>query len=326
MQKNSSGEFGYVINVQRFTVHDGPGIRTELFLKGCPLRCKWCSNPESYEIFPQVGVFEKKCIGISKCGYCISVCPVKDSKAIIIENDIVISIDRTLCTNCLRCESDCPSGALKLWGEKLSVEKAMKHIRADRSFYEKSGGGVTLSGGEALLQWRFCLNILKMCRSEGINTCVESALHIDPKILDEVVPYTDIFITDIKHMDNEIHRQQTGVGNKLILSNITKLMEMEIPVIIRIPVIPGFNDSIESMDEISNFILTSLQNKVETIQVIRYRPLGEEKNKALGLKYKMEGINPDRSEFEERIKGYVARMVEKGLPAIAGTTKKNVKK
>lgn len=185
----------YVTNVQRFTIHDGPGIRTELFLKGCPLRCEWCSNPETYERFPQVGVFTTKCIG---CGYCLKVCAERGKNALIIGGNHIVGINRQLCDNCLKCEEECMSGALTIWGKKMTVDDAMDVIRRDREFYERSGGGVTLSGGEALLQWQFCRDLLKRCKEEDIHTCVESALHVNPKAIDEVAPYIDLFITDIR--------------------------------------------------------------------------------------------------------------------------------
>lgn len=309
-----------VANIQRFTIHDGPGIRTELFLKGCPLRCEWCSNPETYERYPQVGVFSEKCIG---CGYCLKACEEHGKNAIKIGVERVIGINRELCDNCLLCEEECVSGALTVWGKKMTVEEAMDVIRRDRDFYEKSGGGVTLSGGEALLQWEFCRDLLKCCKEEGINTCLESALHVNPKFIDEVAPYVDLFITDIKQMDGEIHKKFTGVGNELILRNIKKIIEIEIPLIIRMPIIPGFNDNIEYIDQTSEYILNVLHNKPQLIQLLKYRPLGEEKCKTLDLPKLMKGIKiEDREGFEIMIRSYVKRMNEKGIPAIAGTKEK----
>lgn len=317
--EESSENYAYVANVQRFTIHDGPGIRTELFLKGCPLRCEWCSNPETYERFPQVGVFTKKCIG---CGYCLKACAEHGRNAIKIGDNRVVGIDRNACDNCLLCEQECMSGALTIWGKKMTVEDAIDVIRRDREFYDRSGGGVTLSGGEPLLQWRFCRDLLKRCKAEGINTCLESALHVNPKILDEVAPYVDLFITDIKQMDSGIHKKFTGVGNELILSNIKKLVDMEMPLIIRMPIIPGFNDNTEHVDNASDFILNILNNKPKLIQMIRYRPLGEEKAKTIGLPELMMGLKVDREESENLIRGFVKRMNDKGIPTIAGTTAK----
>ena len=316
--------FAYVTNVQRFTVHDGPGIRTELFLKGCPLRCEWCSNPETYERFPQVGVFTTKCIG---CGYCLKACAEHGKNALIIGGNHIVGIDRQLCDNCLKCEEECLSGALTIWGKRMTVDNAMDVIRKDREFYDRSGGGVTLSGGEALLQWRFCAKLLERCKEEGIHTCVESALHVSPKVIDEVAPYVDLFITDIKQMDSAIHKKFTGVGNELILSNIKKLVEMDMPMIIRTPIIPGFNDDEAYIDAVSNFILKELKNKPQLIQMLKYRPLGEEKAGALSIPLQMKAMKiEDREGFELRIRGYVKRMNERGIPAIPGTKKEKEKK
>lgn len=313
----------YVTNVQRFTIHDGPGIRTELFLKGCPLRCEWCSNPETYERFPQVGVFSTKCIG---CGYCLKACAEHGKNALIIGGNHIVGINRQLCDNCLKCEEECMSGALTIWGKKMTVDDAVDVIRRDREFYERSGGGVTLSGGEALLQWQFCRDVLKRCKEEGIHTCVESAMHVNPKAIDEVAPYVDLFITDIKQMDSATHKKFTGVGNELILSNIKKLVEMDMPLIIRMPIIPGFNDNEAYIDATSDFILNELHNKPEMIQMLKYRPLGEEKAGTLGLPLQMKGMKvEDREGFELQIRGYVKRMNDKGIPAIPGTKKKKEK-
>ena len=313
----------YVTNVQRFTIHDGPGIRTELFLKGCPLRCEWCSNPETYERFPQVGVFSTKCIG---CGYCLKACAEHGKNALIIGGNHIVGINRQLCDNCLKCEEECMSGALTIWGKKMTVDDAVDVIRRDREFYERSGGGVTLSGGEALLQWQFCRDVLKRCKEEGIHTCVESAMHVNPKAIDEVAPYVDLFITDIKQMDSATHKKFTGVGNELILSNIKKLVEMDMPLIIRMPIIHGFNDNEAYIDATSDFILNELHNKPEMIQMLKYRPLGEEKAGTLGLPLQMKGMKvEDREGFELQIRGYVKRMNDKGIPAIPGTKKKKEK-
>ena len=313
----------YVTNVQRFTIHDGPGIRTELFLKGCPLRCEWCSNPETYERLPQVGVFTTKCIG---CGYCLKVCAERGKNALIIGGNHIVGINRQLCDNCLKCEEECMSGALTIWGKKMTVDDAMDVIRRDREFYERSGGGVTLSGGEALLQWQFCRDLLKRCKEEDIHTCVESALHVNPKAIDEVAPYIDLFITDIKQMDSTTHKKFTGVGNELILSNIKKLVEMDMPLIIRMPIIPGFNDNETYIDATANFILNELHNKPVQIQMLKYRPLGEEKAGTLGLPLQMKGMTVEDGEgFELQIRSYVKQMNDRGIPAIPGTKKKKEK-
>ena len=312
----------YVANIQRFTIHDGPGIRTELFLKGCSLRCEWCSNPECYEIFPQVGVFSKKCIG---CGYCLKACAEHGKNALKTDGGRIAGIDRELCDSCLLCEQECTSGALTVWGKRMTVEDAMDVIRRDRDFYDRSGGGVTLSGGEALLHSRFCRDLFMQCRSEGISTCLESALHVAPEAIDEVAPYVDLFITDIKQMNSEIHKKFTGAGNELILKNIKKITDMEMPLVIRMPVIPGFNDNTDYVDQTSDFILNVLDNRPKLIQMLKYRPLGEEKAKTLDLPLQMKGMKiEDRDGFEMLIRSFVKRMNDKGIRAIAGTKEKKI--
>ncbi len=322
MRDDLTGDRGLVINVQRFTIHDGPGIRTEFFLKGCPLRCRWCSNPESYERYAQVGVYPNQCIGVSKCGLCLQSCPESGKGIFTVEDDRVVGIDRTLCSNCLKCQDACPSRALKLWGESMTVEQCMKIVRGDRKFYEKSGGGVTISGGEPLLQWEFCRELARACRSEGYHICIETALHIDPRVLDEIFPFVDMMITDLKHTDSSVHREQTGVRNEIILQNLKKLAASGVPYILRIPVIPGFNDSQEVIDSMGDFILEEMGNTPVQVQLLRFRHMGEEKRESLGLENLMEGVDPDRAEFEERIRGYVERLAARGIPAVAGSTKK----
>ncbi len=316
--------YGTVANIQRFTVHDGPGIRTELFMKGCSLRCEWCSNPETYKSIQEIGVDSKKCMC---CGYCLKVCEAHGKNAIIICESGVVGIDRDKCDNCLLCEEECYSGCLFLYGKKMTPEEALDVVKRDRDFYEESGGGLTLSGGECLLQWKFCRELLRLCKEEGIGTCVETALYVTPESIEQVAPYTDLFITDIKQMDTDIHKKYTGVNNELILSNIKKIVDMDKPLIIRIPIIPGFNDNEEFIDKTSDFILNELDNKPMQIQFLKYRPLGEEKAKMLGMPMQMKAIKiEDRESFELQIRGYVKRMNEKGLPAVAGSRETIAKK
>lgn len=315
----SIGSKGIVFNIQQFTVHDGPGIRTEIFLKGCHLRCKWCSNPESFELRRQVGAYGNSCIGISKCGKCLSEC---SKEALIVENDKVVSIDRSKCNDCMQCSKVCPCSALKEWGKEMDVEEVMKIIRQDQSFYDKSGGGVTISGGESLFQWQFTKEILKQCKKEGIHTCVESALHVKSEVLEKILPYTDMLITDIKHMNSYVHKQYTQTGNELILKNIQFVVEQGIPVIIRIPIIPNVNNSKEHIELVRDFILNQLNNQVKQVQFLRFRQLGEEKYQSLGIPYLMSEVNPQREQFESDIKELVKIMSDAQIPAYAGTTHK----
>ncbi len=309
---------GMVFNVQRFTVHDGPGIRTEFFLKGCTLRCAWCGNPESYVKRKQVAVYKKQCIGISKCGDCLKACP-KGEKTFFVEGDYVTGIDRKVCDDCTLCYEECPSNALKVWGQEMTVDEAMEIIVRDKAYYEKNSGGVTISGGESLMQPDFVREVFKRCKEENIHTCVESALHVESKILDDIMPYTDMVITDIKHMDSAIHKKFIGFGNEKVLENIKKLVQFGKPVVLRIPVIPGFNDSIDDIKAIGEFIINELDNKVCQLQMLRFRPLGQEKYEGLGMPYKME-VSKERETFESEIQSYVKMLKEMGVVAFAGAS------
>lgn len=315
---------GIVFNIQRFTVHDGPGVRTEIFLKGCPLRCRWCSNPESFEKHPQVGVYHTKCVGIENCGNCIKACPKQNGTQgpLVFENGVISSINRNLCDNCFACQQVCPSGALKAWGTQMTLEEIMKVIRADKNYYNATGGGVTISGGESLYQWQFTSEILKACKAEGIHTCVESALSTTPEVLAKILPNTDLLITDIKQMNSEIHERYTGMPNTHILSNIKFAVQSGVPVVLRLPIIPDVNDSLQHIRQVSEFIINELENRIVQVQFLRFRRLGEEKYASMGLPYNMGDVDPDRTEFEVHIKSLVKEMFDMGIPAYAGTTHK----
>lgn len=214
---------GTVFNIQHFTIHDGPGIRTELFLKGCPLRCRWCSNPEGLIGQIQPGVYRKKCLGEGPCDLCRKACPVAEGSPLQFSRGKLQSIDRTVCTGCMACADSCPSEAIRAWGQEITVEEAMGEIRRDKGYYDRSGGGVTLSGGEPLLQPDFVQALFRACRAEGIHTCLESCLHVPWASLEAVLPWTDLVIADIKLMDSDVHRKYTGAGNEQVLENLRRL-------------------------------------------------------------------------------------------------------
>lgn len=319
---------GVVFDIQHFTVHDGPGIRTEIFLKGCALSCKWCSNPESIKSVQEIGVYASRCIGIDKCGYCLEACPVCDQGVFYRHENKIAGIDRNICTNCMKCVDACPSEAIIVWGNRMYVSDVMKEIMADIDFYNKSGGGVTISGGDPMIQWRFTLEILKECRKQNIHTCLETELHCQTSLLWKLYPYTDLVITDIKHMNSKRHQEYTGVDNRLILDNIIKTAEMKKPLIIRIPVVPGHNNSVENIKATAEFITEKLNNNVLQVQLLPYRPLGVEKYGSLGMKYPMADFNPpdfksnDITARERDIEHLVDIMKSYGIPAHAGSSGK----
>lgn len=300
---NNSLIEGKIFNIQRYTIHDGPGIRTEVFMKGCPLHCKWCSNPEGIATELEVGVYSNRCIGIDKCGYCLSSCPKSQENVLTVEDKKIAGINREKCIKCFKCAEECPANALKVWGQKMTVAEIMKVVLADREFYEKSGGGVTLSGGEVFVQWEFALELLRECKKNKLHTCVESTLHCQTALLEHIYPYVDLIITDIKHMNSAKHKEFTGAGNELILKNIKRTVELNMPLVLRVPVVAGHNNSEENIRATAEFIATELGNRVKQVQLLPYRKLGTEKYQSLGMDYPMSDFQPiERSVWEKKRK------------------------
>lgn len=311
---------GIVFNIQRFTIHDGPGLRTELFLKGCPMRCEWCSNPESWVPHIQVGVYKTKCISRKKCGACEEVCPHAGTLQFV--RGKLTAIDRSQCIDCLACYNECPSDALKQWGKTMTVEECMKEIRKDIPYYEKSGGGVTVSGGDPLVQSDFVAELFKACKAEGIQTCCESTFYAEWEDIEKILPYTDILISDIKHMDSEMHHKHTGAHNEKILENLKRLAEQNREMILRIPVIPGFNDDEKNIEATADFILNEMGNKIRTLQLLSFMRLGEEKYASLGIPYKMAGLKLNRKSFQKHVEQIAEYFNSRGIHCLVGTKEK----
>ena len=312
---------GIVFNVQRFTIHDGPGMRTEFFLKGCPLRCRWCSNPESQRLQPEVGVYRQKCIGRRVCNACAEACP-EGKELFRFTVGKLAGIDRTRCTDCLHCLPECPSDALKRWGEKMSIEDCMTLIRRDRGYYKRSGGGVTVSGGDPLLQADFVAALFRACRAEGIHTCCESTLHGPWREVEKLLPVTDLFISDLKHMDSAVHREYCGAGNEVILQNLERLTATGRELILRIPVIPGVNDDAENIRASADFIQKRLHGRLRTLQLLSFMRLGEEKYRSLGQSYPMEGLRFRRSSFQKQVEAIADYFQSRGIHCLVGTHEK----
>lgn len=280
---------GWIFNIQRYSLHDGPGIRTIVFLKGCPLECIWCSNPESQNHKPELAYNSAKCIGVKDCGLCLGACP---QKAIAHEKKSgKISLDRFKCKECFACADNCPAKALDIFGQLQSVSDIMKVVEEDSMFYARSGGGVTLSGGEPLSQGDFALEILKESKLRRINTAIETCGLAAWPALESCCRFLDSILFDIKCIDNEKHKKFTGRGNELILENFLKMCDSfpNLPKLVRTPVIPGFNDTHEDIGDIIRFIK---DRPNVTYEVLPYHRMGQAKYEFLGKNYLLSGVKP----------------------------------
>ena len=264
---------GLIFDIERFSTADGPGIRTVVFFKGCNLHCYWCHNPESLKLLPEVEFTPGECLG---CGSCFAAC----SHGCHVMTPSGHAMLRENCVHCLACVDACPVSALKAVGKPMRVEDCMAEIREDAAFYLRSGGGVTLSGGEVLLQSGFAADLLRQCRTEGIHTAIETNLSLERKHLEEVIPYLDLVMADIKHMDSDRHKAGTGQGNERILENLLWLDQQGIPMIIRTPVIPGFNDTENNIRATAEF-LAKISN-LRYYELLSYNPMGNDKRRRLG--------------------------------------------
>ena len=269
---------GIVFNIQRFSVHDGPGIRTTVFLKGCPLHCPWCQNPESMRLLPEIITRDVKCIA---CGKCVDICPQKAIS--IMEHSRVIEWEK--CDSCLKCADICPSKSIEVSGEYKSVDEVIEEVMRDFNYYRRSRGGMTISGGEPLVQWRFTLALFEKARQKGLHTALDTTGFAKWEDMDKVLNYTSLVLYDVKHLDSAKHKEVTGVPNELILSNLQKTVEKPgIKVWIRHPIIPDFNDSVEELEELCRFVLT-LGPAAEKISLLPFHRFGELKYTATGRAY-----------------------------------------
>ena len=266
-----------IFDIERNSFVDGPGIRTTVFFKGCNLKCAWCHNPESQDFKPQMMFYKDKCKG---CGKCKGFCP----------NHL------ESCDLCGKCAVFCPVDARRVCGRTYTIDEVFEEVIKDKAFYENSGGGVTFSGGECMLQIDFLLEILKKCKENGIHTTVDTAGHIPFESFEKILPYTDLFLYDIKCFDSEKHQKYVGVGNKIILENLKKLFKAKVKIWIRIPVISGVNDSIEEMQLIKGFL--DKNGKPEKIELLPYHAMGENKYAAIG-KEAQRFVPPDEEELKE---------------------------
>lgn len=314
---------GKVYDIQGFSVHDGPGIRTTVFTKGCPLKCRWCHSPESQAYHSQLCWFELRCIGTARCGLCISACP----KGAVTPGKLYYSekekreiehpqIDRSLCDDCGKCADVCTSQALFMSGRDYTVAEVLEQVLKDRAYFERSGGGVTISGGECLTQPAFTIALLKGLKENNIHTAVDTTGFVQYDILRKTLPYTDLYLYDLKHMDDKQHIAGTGVPCGLIKDNALKLAADGGKLQIRIPVIPGYNDSDENIRAVCELCVqmqAAGPGSVTVIQLLPYHKLGIMKYDRLGVAYALKDTEPPSDERMEQIKNIVESY---GLPCI----------
>lgn len=276
---------GTVLRFERTSMYDGKGLRTVVYLKGCPLRCEWCSTPESINPEPEVGYDITAC---SECRACIEVCPEDALKPLQKGEGVLLRSER--CTACFRCVEKCPTGALKAYGRKMNVEEVLGEIEKDEVFFFHSNGGVTLSGGEPLQQADFSREILKGCRQRGIDTAMETSSFAPWSRYEEVLPFLVTVYTDIKCFDRTRHKELTGVSNERILENIKKIdvSEHEVDLVIRVPLVPGRNDSDENLKQTLDFC--SGLKKIQRLELLPYHRFGVETYGFLGIPYKLHGL------------------------------------
>jgi pyruvate formate lyase activating enzyme len=259
---------GFIFDIKRYAIHDGPGIRTTVFLKGCPLKCQWCHNPESWKTDPEPALRVARCL---KCGQCVGLCT---QKAISLIQDYPLT-DPEKCICCGECIELCQVGAREIMGRQTTVAEVIKEVEKDTIFYDESSGGATFSGGEPLMQPEFLLALLSQCQKKQIHTAVDTSCYALPDILEKIIPKTDLFLCDLKHMDNDIHLKFTGVENTLILENIKRLSEADKQIVIRIPIVPGFNDDTVNLEASAQFV--SSLSGVTRVDILPYNCGGIEK-------------------------------------------------
>ncbi|MGN0658564.1 MAG: glycyl-radical enzyme activating protein [Emergencia sp.] len=280
-----------IFNIQKCSIHDGNGLRTLVFFKGCPLHCPWCANPESQSYQKEIMESPVRCIG---CGACAAVCP---------ENAIGedFRIDRERCTGCLKCIDVCYAESKKIAGRDYTVEELYCEIDKDRGFYRRYGGGVTFSGGEPLTHSAYLKKIAEKCHSSGINVVVESCGFGNYEGFREALPYIDAMFIDIKCIDSEKHREMTGVGNEQILENIRRISDFGVPVTIRTPVVPGYTDSVENIEGIARFIRNL--SGIREYELLAYHQFGKPKYRSLGRAYALDEVPvPDNEKMNDLVR------------------------
>ena len=298
---------GTIFNIQRYSINDGPGIRTTVFLKGCPLSCKWCHNPESISPGKEIIIREDRCI---RCGECFLRCNYFAVKSL----DGEYITDQETCAQCGRCVEVCFTDARAIVGKEMTVDDVMNEVEKDVIFYNQSGGGVTFSGGEPFLQHEFLIELLKASKQKNLHTAVDTSGYISSEILQKASRFIDLYLYDVKTLDNNIHKSFTGVSNKLILENLKRLTEWQKNIIVRVPLIPTLNDSLEAMQGIGYYV-ASLKS-INEIHLLPYHRTGIEKYNRLGVEYSFKKdlmiSKENLNKFQDELLRYIPTVVVGG--------------
>lgn len=287
---------GIVTDIQRFSLNDGAGIRTTVFLKGCNMKCSWCHNPETISAHSQLMFYENKCIG---CGKCFQVCPQGAHKVV----DGKHVIDRNLCINCGKCADSCYAEALVMCGKLMSTDDVMKQVRQDKAYYDASHGGVTISGGEVLCNSAFAEELADKCHEEGIEVAIETNLSIPFEKVKSLFEKVDFIMCDLKIFEDELHKKYTGISNKVVLGNLKKIDLLDKPIIVRTPLIPGVTDTKENISAIAEYI-KSMKN-LQRYELLNFNPLGEGKYRSLDKENAFEKARPLSREALAEIMAYL---------------------
>jgi pyruvate formate lyase activating enzyme len=304
-----------VLNIQHFCTNDGPGIRTNVFLKGCSLRCKWCCNPESIHPKPELAFDVKKCIGEKECGRCLEVCP--ETAIYVVDSDGKVRVNWDLCTNCGKCVPVCPSNALSEFGRDMTVDEVLEEVEQDASFYRESGGGITLSGGECTLQPEFAAALLAEAHRRGLNTAIETAGNVPWEFFREVVQHVDTVLHDHKLTDPQRHKAWVGVDNVRIKENFRRAYETfpDTRFIARTPVIPGVNDDDEHIRAVLEFI-RPYKNVID-YQLLPYHRYGETKYGFLGRVYQLKDFESVPAETIRRLQAIIDEAFGRAAGSVA---------
>ena len=297
MNREAQEGKGLVFSIQRYSTEDGPGIRTTVFMKGCPLKCLWCHNPEGQEFPPQIAFNDSRCIG---CKGCADACP---QGAINFTADGPRT-DRGKCQNCGKCAEVCPTGARELIGKYMTAEEVFSEVERDALFYRSSGGGVTVGGGEPTMQPGFLAEFLIKCHERGIHTALDTSGYVEWQEMEKILKHVDLVLYDIKQIDPAKHAEYTGVSNELILENARRISGKGIPMLIRVPVIPGYTDGEDNIRGILEFACNLAS--VAKVDLLPFHRLGEPKYKKLGRNYVFEGTQPPADEHMQKLKRLVA--------------------